>query len=313
MKILFLGTDQFAVPTLEALMKVHEVVAVITQPDKPRGRGKKVSPTPVKEAALKLGIPVLQPKSLKSSSIKEEVGKLDFDIMVAVAYGKLIPPDFLDKPSMGCICLHPSLLPEFRGCSPIESAILKGKTETGVTVFAIGKEFDTGDIIYQEKKPILDEETGGELRERLSVESPDAVLKTMEMLQKGEVNPIPQNADLACWAPKLEREDGEIHWEKSATEIHNLIRAFNPKPSAWTNFRNKILKIDKSRVVNGNSQEQPGTVTEINKNQGFTVACGEGQLLLLQVQPEGKNSMSGWAFVQGYKPQRGERMGEESK
>jgi methionyl-tRNA formyltransferase len=309
MNILFMGTDKFAVPTLIKIAEKHNIVAVVTQPDKPRGRGKKVSPTPVKEAAEKLGIPILQPKSLKSNSFREELGQYGFELVLAIAYGKLIPPDFIEKPPLGCICLHPSKLPEYRGCSPIESAILDGKTVTGISVFFIASDFDTGDVIYQEDQDIIPGETGGELRDRLSLLSPEAVLNALDNLEKGEYERIPQSGQDVCYAAKIEKEDALIDWNQTAEHIYNRVRAYNPKPGAYTYFRGESFKVLKSEPIAEKPDDAgaiPGTIVEILKNRGIRVACVDSSLILLEVQPPGKNSMSAWAFTLGSHPKENE-------
>lgn len=307
MKILFMGTDIFAVPSLEKLAEDHEVVAVITRPDKPRGRGKSLSPTPVKIAAEKLGIPVYEPKNLKGEKFRTDMEQLDFDVAVVVAYGRLIPPDFLDRPRYGGICLHPSLLPEYRGCSPIEAAIKDGKEKTGISVFHIACEFDTGDVIYQEERDINPEDTGGSLRERFSFESPDIILKALKALEDGEAARIPQCGEVCTYAEKIDREDARIDWNDPAWQVNNMIRAFNPKPGAFSNFRGNPLKILKAEAIKENSSESPGTITRLEKNLGFVTACGEDCLLLTEVQPPGKKPMEAWAYVVGHHPKPGER------
>ncbi|MCE1247456.1 MAG: methionyl-tRNA formyltransferase [Firmicutes bacterium] len=307
MKILFMGTDRFAVPTLLKVAEKHEIAAVITQPDKPRGRGKKVSPTAVKEAAEKLGIPVLQPKTLKSASFREELGKYEFDLVLAAAYGKLIPPDFIERPRFGSICLHPSMLPEYRGCSPIESAILDGKTKTGISIFFIASDFDTGDVIFREEHDILPEETGGELRDRLAVLSPDAVIKAIDSIEKGDFERISQTGAEVCYAAKIEKEDALIDWNQTACQIFNRVRAYNPKPGAYTFFRGENVKILKCRPENEGCSEKPGTITDVVKNCGIRVACVNSTLLLTEIQPPGKNPMSAWSFALGKHPEKGEK------
>jgi len=308
-KIIFMGADIFAVPSLLKLAEVHEVVIVITRPDKPRGRGRKVSPTPVKEAAIKLSIPVLQPKNLNGSKFREKLEQIDYDIVVAVAYGRLIPPDILKKPDLGCICLHPSLLPEYRGCSPIESAIRDGRNKTGMSVFFIGREFDTGDILYQEEVDIRPDDTGGSLRERLSADSPIVILKAIDAIVTGAARPIPQDDSKSVYAPKICREDARIDWNKSAEDLRNLVRAYNPKPGAFTSFRGKNLKVKWAEVIGENSGEPFGTIIGFRKKEGLIVSCGYDSLLLAIVQPEGKKEMDAWSFVVGYRPEMGEILG----
>lgn len=309
MKIMFLGTDKFAIPSLEKLAEAHEVTVVVTRPDKPRGRGKVVSPTPVKEAAERLGIPVLEPLNLKGSKFREEIAKYEFDIAIIVAYGRLIPSDFLDTPRNGFICLHPSMLPEYRGCSPIECAIKDGKAKTGISVFYLSNEFDTGDIIFQEEKDILPDETSGSLRERFSLESPGSLLKALECIEDGDACPYRQDDSKSCYAPKICVEDAEIKWDNSAFNIHNMIRAYNPKPGAFSMFHGKKLKILMSEILTDESGKPAGTITELRKNAGFIVACNPDSLLLTEIQPEGKKSMNAWSYVVGHHLHIGEILG----
>ncbi|MCD4785966.1 MAG: methionyl-tRNA formyltransferase [Candidatus Eremiobacteraeota bacterium] len=306
MNILFMGTDEFAEPSLEKLADVHNVVAVVTRPDKPKGRGRKLLPPPVKVAAEKLNIPVFQPKNLKGKEFKSNMEKLNFDLVVAVAYGRLIPPGFIEKPEKGCICLHPSLLPEYRGCSPIESAIKDGKEKTGLSVFYISNQFDTGDMIYLEEVDIKPDDTGGSLRKSLSLDSPAAILKAIEIIEKGDITPIPQDPEKATYAPKIEKEDALIDWTKSAGIIRNMSRAYNPKPGAFTYFRKKILKVLKAEVLKGDSDKNPGTIDSIEKKQGIVVSCGKDRLMLTEIQPPGKKPMPAWSYVVGHNPQVGE-------
>ncbi len=313
MKILFMGTDAFAVPSLEALAERHQVVAVITRPDKPKGRGRIIEATPVKISAEKLSIPVLEPVSLKSKKFRENLAEFDFDLVVLVAYGKILPDEFLDHPRLGCICLHPSKLPRYRGCSPIESAILDGCDETGVSVFHIDTDVDTGDVIYQEDFCISDGDTGGSLRRKMSMASPGALLQAIEDIETGKACPLPQNPDSAVWAPKITREDARIRWEDSACSCRNRIRAMEPKPGAYTTYMNSILKVHQAEIANCDDSPAPiapGTIIALEKNRGMVISCGVGCLVLTRVQPQGKKEMDGWAFVNGYHPSIGDKLGE---
>jgi methionyl-tRNA formyltransferase len=313
MKVLFLGTDEFAIPSLEAIVEKHEVIAVITQPEKPKGRGRKVAPTPVKTAAERLGIPVMEPENLRKKHFRNELGELEYEVVVLAAYGKILPESFLEKPEKGCVCIHPSLLPEYRGCSPIETAIMEGKDKTGISVFFIDREIDTGDVICQEEFNISSEDTGGTLRERLARESPHIILKALDDIENNRVEPVGQDGCRACYSPKYCREDALINWTDSAERINNMVRAFNPKPGAYTCFRNGILKIQKSAVIESESENKnvvPGTIAGIIKNKGIEISCGNNRLLLLEVQPEGKKSMNAWAFVVGHHPEIGEKLGD---
>jgi len=310
LRIIFMGTPQFATPSLNALLKSqHQVIAVATQPDRPKGRHLNLKPSPVKKVALKHDIPVLQPPNLKNEDFKKTIIKLNPDIVVVVAFGQLIPSWLLSLPKHGCVNIHPSLLPKYRGAAPIQRAIMDGCVETGITIMLMDEGFDTGDILLQKKVPIFSQETAGELHDKLANLSPDLLLKTIQGLDSKTIKPIRQDDAEASFAPKIEKNDAKINWDNSAQEIKNLIRALNPVPGAYSLFENKRLKIFKSEEVREESLSPPGTITEIKKGIGFKVCCGSNSLLILQVQPEAKKIMTAIEFSQGYQIKKGDVLG----
>lgn len=309
MRVIFMGTAEFAVPSLSKLdSSSHEILAVVTQVDKPKGRGYKLAPSPVKEKALSLGIPILQPKKLKDPEFLENFKNLNPDLVAVAAYAKLIPPEILYFPRYGCINVHPSLIPDFRGPSPIESAIMAGRKETGVTIFYMNEGYDTGDVIIQRKVPIIDEDTGGTLTGKLSSAGAELLLEAVDMIEKGTAKRIPQDLNAGSYTKMIKNEDCLIDWNLSREVIHNKVRALSPKPSAITNFRGKILKVLETEPADGGGSFPPGGIVDIIKNKGILIACKNGCLLLKSVQPEGKKLMKAWDFALGYKPLRGEKL-----
>lgn len=309
MKIIFMGTAEFAVPSLSKLhSSSHEILAVVTQVDKPKGRGYKLAPSPVKEKSLSLGIPILQPGKLKNPEFLENFKSLDPDLVAVAAYAKLIPPEILYFPRYGCINVHPSLIPDFRGPSPIESAIMAGRKETGVTIFHMNEGYDTGDVIIQKIVPIIDEDTGGTLTGKLSGAGAELLLEAVDMIEKGTAKRIPQDLKAGSYTKMIKNEDCLIDWNLSREVIHNKVRALSPKPSAITNFRGKILKVLETEPADGGGSFPPGEIVDIIKNKGILIACKNECLLLKSVQPEGKRLMKAWDFALGYKPLRGEKL-----
>ncbi len=302
-RIVFMGTPEFAVPSLERLIQEgYKPVAVVTAPDKPRGRGQKIQPTPVKEVARAHGIPVLQPESVKAPEFAEEIARLAPDIIVVVAF-KILPPDVYEQARIGAFNLHASLLPAFRGAAPIQRALMAGVRETGVTTFLLKEQVDTGDMLLQMRIPVGEEETAGELHDRLKELGAEAVLKTVRLLESGEATPVPQPAEGASVAPKIRPEDLWIPWHKTATEVHNHIRALSPYPGARTLHGNTLIKIYRSRVVEG--QGEPGEIVEAGKR--LVVACGEGAIEVLELQQPGRRRLPAQEFLKGYSLHAGDR------
>ena len=298
MRIVFMGTPEFAVPCLQSLWDAgYELRGVFTQPDKPKGRGYTLCPPPVKELAEKLKIPVFQPKSLRNPEAVELVRNLAPDAIVVTAYGKILPKEILEIPPLGCINVHASLLPKYRGAAPIQWAVLNGEKTSGVTTMFMAEGLDTGDMLLKSETEIGPDETAGELHDRLSQMGAELIVKTLDQLVKGELRKIPQDDSFSCYAPMLSKELSKIDWTKPAQEIHNQVRGLCPWPSAETVFQKKRLKIHSSALSNDGSGK-PGTVL---KKKNLVVCCGNNTALeLLVVQYEGGKRMSGKDFLLGH-------------
>lgn len=304
LRIVYMGTPEFAVPSLEVLVENGwNVVAVITAPDRPKGRGQKMIPSPVKEAALKHQIPVLQPSNLKSPEFLEELKSYRADIQVVVAF-RMLPEAVWNMPPQGTFNLHASLLPDYRGAAPINWAIINGEKETGVTTFFLKHEIDTGSIIFQEKEPIHPEDNVGSLYERLMERGSKLVLKTIEAVAEGPVTTTVQDeSKFQHHAPKIFKETCEIDWNQSAADIHNLVRGLSPYPAAWTTLDGKNCKIFKTEVLETQSSDiQVGTF-ETDGKKYLKFQTSSGQLGILELQLEGKKRMPIEAFLRGYQPQ----------
>ncbi len=306
MNVIFVGTAPLGVPTLQALARTHRVLAVFTQPDRPAGRGLTLTPPPIKRAALELGLPVYQPEKINREA--EFIKTLNPDVIVVVAFGQFLSKKLLAIPRYGCMNLHASLLPKYRGAAPIQWAIINGEAETGLTTFLLTEEMDAGDILLQERVPISDEDTAGTLHDKLANLGPDLVLRTLEGLETGTITPRPQDHSQATFAPKIESTMGQIDWSQPARKIVHLIRGLNPSPGAYTFFGGQRLKIYASRVIASDSLFEPGRVIAFG-SEGPIVRCGEDALELREVHPAGKRRMSGKDFVNGYKIQMGARLG----
>ncbi len=309
MRVVFMGTPEFAVPSLENLLIGHEVAAVITQPDKPKGRGKKVQYTPVKETALKHNLPVLQP--LKIRDIKEELISFNADIFCVVAYGQLLPAEILDIPKLGCINVHGSLLPKYRGAAPINWAILNGETVTGITIMHLDVGMDSGDMILKREIPILPEDTSASLYESLSQIGGKALAEAVDLLGEGRADRIPQDHQNATYAPMLTKELGLIDWNKSSLEIVNKIRGLNPWPCAYTFYNSNMLKIWKATAIAYTEPGDPGTVTEVTKDS-ICVKTGDGAVLIGELQMQGGKCLKVADYLRGNKIQAGEKFQQRS-
>lgn len=296
-----MGTPEFAVPCLEMIVKEGYIVpAVITQPDRPKGRGQRLAFSPIKEAALKYEIPVLQPQKLKDDKFQDELVKLQPDMIVVVAYGQLLPKRILELPSLGCINVHASLLPSYRGAAPIHWSVINGDTTTGVTTMFMDVGMDTGDMILKAEISIEQDETTGVVHDKLKDLGANVLQDTMERIVNGQILRIPQQAEEATYAPLLTRELEKINWNSSATQIHNLIRGLNPWPGAYCSYKERSLKIWKSRVCNGlKTVMNPGQIHSIS-NDGFIVATSNGFIEILEVQPESKRKMTAKEYSIGY-------------
>lgn len=311
MKLIFCGTPQFAVPTLEKLVaEKFSVQLVITNPDEPRGRGHKVLPSPVKEAAVKHGLPVYQPARLKTDEAREHISQFKPDAIVIVAYGHIVPQWMIDVPPLGCINLHASILPKYRGAAPINWAIINGEKETGVTTMKIDAGMDTGDMLLEHREPLRDDDTTETLGERLSLTGADLMIETLRRLERGEITPQPQDSSQATMAPKLRKEDGLIDWNRPAPEIARRVRGLIPWPGAFTSFRGKQLHLWRAEAIPaaGHSQLAPGTIT--TEVAQFAVTCGEGTLLAIhEVQLEGRKRLRAREFMNGARVESGETLG----
>ena len=297
MRIVFIGTGEIGVPTLQALLNSeHEVVAVVTQPDKPVGREQRIEPAPIKKAIAKTKIPILQPAKIKDPKTIEEIRGLTPDVIVVVAYGQILPRDVLEVPRLGCLNLHASLLPRWRGAAPIQAAIAAGDCETGITVMYMDEGLDTGDILLQRGVEIMPNDTGGSLHDRLAQIAPESLLESLRLLAAGKAPRIPQDNAHATYAPKLKREDGQIDWSESAEAVERKIRAYNPWPGAFMRVDGQNLKVFSASVVDLSGE--PGEVLRNDKD--LIVAAGKGALSLAEVQLEGKRRMSAAEFVRGH-------------
>jgi methionyl-tRNA formyltransferase len=309
MKIVFMGTPDFAVPSLQKIVESDlDVVGIVTRPDKPRGRGQKLQATEVKAAAQTLGlnVPILQPESLKSKSFQEDLKALNADLFAVVAF-LILPKSVLAIPRLGSVNVHPSLLPKYRGAAPIQWAIIKGETETGVTIFRLSPRIDAGDVLIQERVTIDPNETAGALYERLKIKGAELLVQAITGVANESVTPIPQSDEGITRAPKLEKEDGRINWTQNAGDIRNLIRGVNPFPGAFTMWQDQVLKVHRASVVEGVGE--PGKVLSVDGKTGLLVATGKETLLLDEIQPAGKKRMAGADFVRGYPVQPGEKLG----
>ncbi len=318
MKIVFMGTPDFAVGALEALIAAgHEITAVVTQPDKPKGRSGEPQFPPVKECALKHGILVFQPRRIKEPQAVEELRGFAADVYIVAAFGQILSREILEIPGYGCLNIHASLLPKYRGASPIQHVIIDGERETGVTIQQMNEGIDTGDILYQKKIPVEDTDTFESLHDKLMALGGEAIVETLSLLEAGRLTPEKQKEELSCYAPLIEKRMGKISFAKSAGEIDRLIRGMNPWPSAYTFYRGKQLKIWRAlsvpveeavREVNG-IPVTPGAVTAVTRDY-IEVAAGEGNLRIYELQMEGKKRMSAHDFLLGIKVAAGELLGE---
>ena len=304
MRIVFMGTPDFSVPTLEQLIRNHQVVGVVTQPDKRKGRGKAMAFPPVKEKALEYDIPVYQPVKVREPEFIEELKKMNPDIIVGVAFGQILPEEILNLPPYGCVNVHASLLPKYRGAAPIQWAVIDGEKETGVTTMYMAKGLDTGDMLDKVVVPIDPKETGESLHDKLSEAGGRLILETLTKLENGTAVRIPQNDAESCYAKMLTKELGEIDWNQSAAAIERLIRGINSWPSAYTHLDGKTLKIWDADVEEGQADVAVGTVTEVKKDC-FYVQTGDGRLKINEIQLQGKKRMAVQAFLLGYKIEKG--------
>jgi methionyl-tRNA formyltransferase len=311
MILVFCGTPRFAVPTLEKLVAAgHSVPLVVTQPDRPRGRGMELAFSPVKEAALRLGMDVLQPPTIKSNaSFRERLAAIAPDAIIVVGYGRIIPQWMIDLPRFGNLNLHASLLPKYRGAAPVQWAIARGDAVTGVTTMRIDAGLDTGDILLQREIAITAEDTSETLAPRLSSIGSDLMVETLRGLEDETIQPIPQDDSLATLAPILTKEDGRMDFSLSAQELFNRLRGFQPWPGAFTAFNGKTLQVRRAKAVLAPSQLTPGEIDVVG-GRLFVGADGNTALELDELQLEGKRRMTAAEFINGYRPRPGDRLGQ---
>ena len=314
MRIVFMGTPDFSVPALKALVEAgHQVIAVVTQPDKPKGRGKEVQMTPVKIQAMEYGIPVYQPAKVREASFVEVLKGLEADVYVVIAFGQILPKAVLELPKYGCINIHASLLPKYRGAAPIQWCVIDGEGETGITTMMMDVGLDTGDMLEKAVIPIEEKETGGSLHDKLSMAGGDLILSTLKKLEEGTLVRTPQTDEGTCYAKMLTKSLGDIDWNQGAVSIERLIRGLNPWPSAYTMWNGKTIKIWAADVIAGREAADslsesgvpaetgtaPGTVVCSDK-RGLVVCTGGGLLSIRELQMEGKKRMDTPAFLRGY-------------
>lgn len=322
MKIIFMGTPDFSVGTLEALVEAgHDVCLTVTQPDKPKGRGKEMQFTPVKEAALRLGIPVYQPKRVREAECVEELRKYQADVMVVVAFGQILPEEILGMTPYGCINVHASLLPKYRGAAPIQWSIISGEQVTGVTTMQMDVGLDTGDMLLKTEVAITAEETGESLHDKLAKAGAALCVETLERLQDGTFKPEKQGESPTPYAKMLDKKMGNIDWTRPAAEIERLVRGLNSWPSAYTHWDKKVMKIWKAKVVpqadfdvtiDVLKKTVPGTVVTVEKEH-FLVQTGDGLLAVEELQIPGKKRMETSAFLRGYTFEEGTVLTDGSK
>ena len=312
MRVIFMGTPDFSVGALKALAENgYEIAGVVTQPDKPRGRGKASAMTPVKEAALELGLTVYQPARVREQSFMDTVRALNPDVIVVSAFGQIIPKALLELPRYGCVNIHASLLPKYRGAAPIQWAVMDGEPVSGVTIMQMDEGLDTGDMLAKTEVPLEPDETGGSLFDKLSRAGAELLIRTLPALEQGTLTPEKQPLESpTAYARMIRKEDGRIDWNLEAEAIERRIRGLNPWPSAYTELKGKILKIWRAEVLPKESGQTPGTVTEAGKG-GFCVQTGKGVLRLLEVQLEGKKRMDAQAFLRGFHAAPGMKLEEE--
>lgn len=308
-RLVFMGTPDFAVPALKKLLKNREeVLAVFTQPDRPKGRGRRPAQSPVKETALAHTLPLFQPETLKDPAVQESLSALRPDLLIVVAYGLLLPKDVLEIPAWGSINVHASLLPRFRGAAPIQWAILSGERETGITTIRLDTGLDTGDMLLQERVPVEPGETAQTLHDRLAGLGADLLLQTLRALRAGTLQPTPQDPGTATYAPPLKKSQGRIDWRLPARELDCLVRGLTPWPRAFTSLKGKRLIIHRAQPLEGGASGEPGTILSFEDDR-IQVLTGQGMLALMEVQLEGHRRLTGRDFLKGFPLQVGERLG----
>lgn len=313
MRILFMGTPDFAAASLRAMIDAKlDIVGVVSQPDKPKGRGHKFVPTDVKAAAVEAGIEnIYQPEKLRNGELQPILDELKPELIVVVAYGKILPDYIIDYPKYGCVNVHASLLPKYRGAGPIQWAIINGEKRTGVTTMKMDSGLDTGDILLKAETEIGEYETAEELFDRLAVIGGDLLLKTIDGLENGNIIPIPQNDEEHTYAPMISRETGIIDWNKSSCEISKLICGMNSWPLASTKYKDGVLKIVSAKVCPDSTDKEPGTILSLEKGKGLKIACGEGTLYIVTSQFPNSKKMNIEDYARGHEIEIGVVLGKE--
>ena len=300
LRAVFMGSPEFAVASLDTAHGLCQLSAVYTQPDKPRGRGNKMVPTAVKARALELDLPVFEPKRIRDAEVIEQLKELRPEVILVVAYAKLIPPVILELPRLGCVNVHPSLLPKFRGAIPLQASIMAGDSKTGVCTFFMDEGYDTGDLIHCVETDLGPDETGEELSKRLAVVGAEALGETIRQLEAGTYRRLPQPKEaVGGYTKPLKREDFFVDWSQPARVVRNFIRALAHEPAACSQIGELVLKFGRTTVVEDGAKADPGVITGLVRGKGFQVACGEGLLQVEQVKPAGKGWMDAWAYLQG--------------
>ncbi len=317
LKIIFMGTADFGAPVLERLANSKEnKVMVITQPDRPQGRGRKISPTPIKKVALDKGLEVIQPENINDEQSIKRMKEFSPDIILVVAYGQILSNHILNIPEIGCINIHGSLLPKYRGAAPINRAIINGEKEAGITFMFMDEKIDAGDIIFQEKIDVSPEETYGELYYRLSALSAETLPKLLEKIKNGKVERISQDIKEVTFARKMNKEEGKIEWRDKGEKVYNLMRGTTPYPGAFTYYQGKKLKITRARFLGDYQNDtsaiapNPGSVIKIEKDSILISTGGKGIIRILKLIPAGSKELTTEQFVNGYKIKIGDRLGE---
>lgn len=300
MKAVFMGTPDFAVPVLEALIKNHNVVAVVSQPDKPKGRGKKLQPTPVKALAEANNIPVYQPERIKDDEFTDFLETIEADIYVVVAYGQLLSQRILDIPKYGCVNVHGSLLPKYRGAAPIQWSIIDGEEKTGVTIMYMVRKCDAGDMILKREIEIDPEDTYETLHDKMAPVGAEALIDALNLIEKGEAKAERQDDSLSCYASMITKDMGIIDWSKSSKEIKNKVRGFNPVPAAYTNYGEDILKIFRVDILEGYDNGEIGEILAVDKRKGFVVKTGDGAVMVTEIQAKGGKRMNCADYMRGH-------------
>jgi len=312
MKIVFMGSPDFSVPSLRRLLESkHHISAVVTQPDRPRGRGKKLIPTPVKQFAVSKGLTVLQPQKLHE--IKDRLKEIKPEVIVVVAFGKILDREIIDLPFYGCINVHASLLPKYRGAAPIHRAVINGESVTGITTMFMDTGLDTGDILLKDTVTIGSEDTAGDVHDRLAEKGARLLVKTLDLLEAGEIVRVPQNDEEASYAPPLTGSDEIINWDQPAKDIKNLVRGMNPWPGARTFLNGKVLKIWRVESTGaGKGTSSPGTVVDVNTDEGIKVQVGDGYIIITELQLQGGKRMDAPQFLRGHSLNPGTILGNNA-